>query len=85
MAVLLLEGPPLARVRCPLCAGRGLVALTAYRMPRECPTCRGLGLAVIDNRFADGIELRAYQLGLHSRPASPQITPEIQHKDETDG
>lgn len=63
MTQLLLTGPSLLRGRCPTCAGKGFVRLNPV-CPRECPTCRGEGSAVVDTRFRDGLDLRAYQLGL---------------------
>jgi hypothetical protein len=67
----LLNGPPLPRVTCPTCEGRGFTLLNPVR-PRECPTCRGGGQAVRDARFSDGFDFRTYQLGLAPREAAAQ-------------
>lgn len=69
MTLLQLDGPKLPRSTCVLCDGVGLVSLFKVRMPRQCPTCNGSGLCVSDDRWRDGIDLRAYQLGLRSRPS----------------
>ncbi len=63
----LLTGPKLPSVRCPMCSGRGVVALNAVRLPRPCPTCRGVLTIPDDQRYDDGFDFRAAQLGLAPR------------------
>ena len=59
----LLPAPPYRSHRCFTCTGTGRVRLSAVHYPRECPTCRGGGIAY-DDRFTDALDRRAYQLGL---------------------
>jgi hypothetical protein len=64
---LLLSGPPLPRVICPLCEGRRVHVLSLT--PRPCICCKGVGLYVVDTfEGHDPTEARAYELGLHPRP-----------------
>lgn len=67
----LLTGPRLPRQRCLTCTGSGRVRLIATSLPRQCPTCRGSGLSVKDERFADGFDWRAHEIGLAPRRSAP--------------
>jgi hypothetical protein len=67
----LLTGPPLRRVKCSFCDGKGHVSLSHIRPDRTCPTCRGSGVDVEPRPFGP-LEYRAFQLGLEPRVALPQ-------------